>query len=127
MHVLVIDDDEFMRRAMARTLRPHLVHLCANAVRALESLADRAMTFDAILCDLCMDGMDGPTFFEKLRAIRPELLDRVTFVSGDADSPRMLTFLAKVRRPFVLKPFTVSELHEAVNAVAASAGAKIAG
>ena len=80
LHVLVVDDDPLVRRAMARTLSKQHVTLAENGVAATRAL-ERSRP-DVIVSDLRMPEMDGLALAEEVRRRWPELSDRIVFVSG---------------------------------------------
>jgi CheY-like chemotaxis protein len=110
VRVLVIDDDAAVRRAMERTLKGHEVTTCESATSALALLSATGPPFDAILCDVRMPGMDGPAFYERLETLRPDLLGRVAFMTGDAGGRGVRDFLASTGRIVIEKPFTTASL-----------------
>ena len=61
--------------------------------------------FDVILCDMMMPEMSGPEFYEALRTGRPDVIDRVVFMSGGAFTPRSRDFLDRVPNSRIEKPF----------------------
>jgi EAL domain-containing protein (putative c-di-GMP-specific phosphodiesterase class I)/CheY-like chemotaxis protein len=71
LHLMVVDDDPFVRSALAVMLG-HLtsqpVVVCASAQEALDALANftEAAPLDAIVCDLRMPQVDGVTFIRQL-------------------------------------------------------------
>ena len=52
-----------------------------------------------------MPGGGGQAFFEGLRAVKPQLLARVVFVTGGAATPEAAAFLDATRQPVLYKPF----------------------
>ncbi len=65
--ILIVDDDDTLRRALADRLR-YWGHQVAQAGTGEEALAQAAQNaFDLILLDLSMPGMDGLAVLEKLR------------------------------------------------------------
>jgi DNA-binding response OmpR family regulator len=119
-HVLVVDDDELIRK----TLKLHLetaglrVSLASNGVEAVASMERERP--DIIILDLFMPEMDG---FETLRRLNKfERRARILAVSG-AGSKSGCSFLAmaaKLGADHVLnKPFTASELTAAVETLLA--------
>src|SRR5262249_49316733 len=58
-----------------------------------------------------------PSFYNELARSRPDLLERVVFVTGDVGTLRTRTFLAEVQRPTIEKPFTREDLETALAAV----------
>ena len=70
--VLVVDDDQGARDVIASALRvgsKYDVETAADGPTALAMI--QAGHFDLVLTDLKMPGMDGLTFVEELRRIRP--------------------------------------------------------
>ena len=69
MHILVLDDEPFMLKLLARLLTNlgfTNVATCDNGLTALEQVDDPAHAPQLILCDLNMPGMDGIEFVRRL-------------------------------------------------------------
>jgi len=113
--VLVIDDDLLIGRAVKRALdSQHHVVLLHDAKQAVAKLQAGAH-FDVILCDLMMPSMTGCDFFEEIRAVRPDLVDRIVFLTGGAFTARAKSFLDDVANARMEKPFAVADLRSLVN------------
>jgi signal transduction histidine kinase len=86
--VLVVDDEEAIRRPLGK----YLARLGANVIDAadgIEGLTQLGLfAVDAIVLDLRMPRMDGVEFYAAIRAERPALASRIVFLSGD---PEQLT------------------------------------
>ena len=71
LRVLIIDDQEIMRKIIRRLLRESAITNVAEAENGLEGLEQLANPQienpDVILCDLDMDVMSGTEFIHKLR------------------------------------------------------------
>jgi len=80
LHVLVVDDDPLVRRAIARKFRKQQVTLAENGVAATRALEHSRP--DVIVSDLKMPEMDGLALAEEVKRRWPELADRIVFVSG---------------------------------------------
>ncbi len=80
LHVLVVDDDPLVRRALARRLSKQQVTFAENGVAATREL-ERSRP-DVIVSDLRMPEMDGLALAEEVKRRWPELADRIVFVSG---------------------------------------------
>ena len=108
--ILVVDDDDAVRRATERALvsRGYSVLVARGSHEAL-SLAGEA--FDAVVVDLIMPGMGGDTLVERLRDRRADL--PAVLLTGYGRKGVELT------RPFRLlrKPASPEELARAVRAV----------
>ena len=112
MRVLVIDDDEHMLRCIQRTMsRDGCEVVIACSAREAFTLAGNR--FDAIICDVHLSDLRGPTFLEKLSPLDAE---KVVFITGGACNDADVAFLAK--RRVVYKPFRAAELFDAVSQVA---------
>ena len=71
-------------------------------------------TYDAILSDIRMPGMDGPAFYRALKKVNPELISALAFITGDTLSPHVKEFLEISERPYLEKPLMPNEIRELV-------------
>jgi len=103
---LVVDDEP----DVAETIRELLeregfeVTVASDGGAALMAL-DRG-DYDIVLSDLRMPGVSGPEMYARLAEIRPQLLSRIAFVTGDTLGSSMDEFLRTSGRPVLEKPFT---------------------
>ncbi|HEX2656902.1 MAG TPA: response regulator, partial [Polyangia bacterium] len=107
--ILAIDDEPLLLKAYRRMLTE--AHDVVTALGGRDALLvlQKAVDFDAILCDLQMPEMSGMELFEKVKARYPELAERFIFVTGGAFSVEAKTFLEN-GVPYVGKPFRSDEL-----------------
>ncbi len=114
-HVLVIDDEEPIVLLITEILAEdgHRVTQAYNGAEALDWLIKEE--FDLIISDVRMPAVGGPTFFEILQTTRPDLLERVIFVTGDTVSASTRAFLEKTGRPVLAKPFEPERLRRMAN------------
>ena len=114
-HVLVIDDEEPIVLLISEILAEdgHRVTQAYNGAEALDWLLKEE--FDLIISDVRMPAVGGPTFFEILQTTRPDLLERVIFVTGDTVSASTRSFLEKTGRPVLAKPFEPERLRRMAN------------
>ena len=70
--ILVVDDEEVVRRSYARALAGEhcSVEAVWNGMDALEMMGQRP--YDVVLLDLCMPGMGGMTVLKKIKEKWPE-------------------------------------------------------
>jgi signal transduction histidine kinase len=110
VRVLLVDDEDMIRRPMARFLarRGAQVMEASDGVQALERLA--GFEPDVILADLRMPKMDGAELFARLQAERPELADRVLFLSGDITQLAGRGLAPVARERVLVKPVELAEL-----------------
>jgi CheY-like chemotaxis protein len=80
--VLVVDDEPRVGRAIGILLEEeHEVTVVGGARQAL-SLLHSGKSYDVILCDVVMPGMDGLMFYQAVRREHPDHLPRIVFVTG---------------------------------------------
>jgi len=84
IRVLVVDDEELIRRPMLRflTKRGAEVREAGDGAMALDTIR-AGFEPDVIVADLRMPRMDGAEFYERLLEEWPALAERVLFLSGD--------------------------------------------
>jgi PAS domain S-box-containing protein len=115
--VLLVEDDEFLRRAAKRSLVSlgYIVREAANGPEALK-LLDEDPRLDVLLTDVVLgSGMDGPGLSKEIAKLAPGV--PVLFMSGYTD--RSVVHQGKMEAGFKLlnKPFTKSELAQSIRAV----------
>jgi PAS domain S-box-containing protein len=115
--VLIVEDEPTVARLIADVLRDEgmLVETLFDGREALAVAAQRS--FDLVICDLKMPGLDGRSLYEALARMGSPLCGRFIFVTGDALAVPVLDFLERNRLPYVHKPFRVEELTQAVHSV----------
>lgn len=107
--VLVIDDDDNVRRAYRRVLRPHEV-VSADGVGAWARFERGDHDFDMVLCDVTMPVLDGTTLFARVHERWPDLAERFVFNTGGAISSQARRLLEAHRQPVLYKPVSREEL-----------------
>jgi CheY-like chemotaxis protein len=111
--VLVIDDDLTLGRSIVRTLRKHDVTLLTDAAAALARLETGELP-DLVLCDLMMPGCSGMELFAKLEHVRPEVLERMVFMTGGSCTAESDRFLEDHGVVVLDKPFETGALEALV-------------
>lgn len=113
--VLVIDDEA----DIADTLRDMLNRVGLNVTVALggqaglDALAAGA-AFDLVVSDIRMPAVDGPAIHAWITAHRPDLLNRIVYMTGDTLGEHAASFLASVDCPVLEKPFSSAALRSLV-------------
>lgn len=113
--VLVVDDDEGIRRVLRRALDDHDVVTANDGVAALAMLGPTP-GFDVILCDVVMPNMGGVEFWAAVARSRPDVLDRIVFMTGGALTLEEESFLSAGHAVVIRKPFSFDELRRFVAA-----------
>ncbi len=108
--ILVVDDEPSIRRLLTGVLAmaDYDVEVADSAREALEILATRS--FDALITDLKMPGMDGPALYAELQRRYPEIARHTGFITGDSITKETREFLAVARRPYLEKPFRMETI-----------------
>lgn len=113
--ILVVDDEEPIRRAARRMLElgGYEVIDVENGARAVALLADATVVVDLLMADLEMPELTGEEMARQLRASRRDL--KVLYVSGHID--RLFTDRPVLweGEAFLEKPFTYEGLTQAVS------------
>ena len=113
-HILFVEDEASVRGIAAKALRKkgYTVIEAEDGEEALEILEESKMSFDLMISDVVMPGLDGPSL---LRAGREMLRDtRIVFISGYAEEEFSELLSEEPDVTFLPKPFTFAELAEKV-------------
>jgi PAS domain S-box-containing protein len=113
--VLVVDDDSDVVYLICEILERggHTVEVAGSGRLALQKIKRRS--YDVILCDIRMPGMDGPAFYRALRDAKSDQIGSLAFITGDTLSPRVKEFLDASQRPYLEKPITPREIRALVD------------
>jgi CheY-like chemotaxis protein len=108
--VLVVEDEPTVARLIADVLEDEgmQVEVLLDGREALDCAARE--TFDLIICDIKMPGLDGQHFYKSLERSKNPLRERFLFVTGDVIAAQTRGFLERNHLPHVAKPFRVEEL-----------------
>src|SRR5450631_2933768 len=111
--LLFVDDDDVVRRATQRTLSRAFDVVTANGVeQALATLAGDSV--DVIVCDMMMPDGGGEALYTKLQQDRPNLAQRMLFLTGGVCAGDAQAFLAQQPQPVLTKPLELVRLLQAV-------------
>jgi hypothetical protein len=120
--ILLVDDEAQIRETVPALLEDlgHQVRVAAGGQEALGLLAGDP-DLDAVILDLNMPELGGLATLARLRTLRPEL--PVLVSSGYRDPAAMAVIRGFPRVGILDKPFLAEDLHRALAALAALAGA----
>ena len=113
-HILVVDDEETILDLLLALLEGggHKVETACNGRQALEKI--RLSDFDVIISDLKMPDMGGQKLYESVSEIKPHLLARMIFSTGDTVNPGTQAFFQKTGNHYLSKPFKLEEVDNLV-------------
>lgn len=121
VRVLVVDDDEANLRTFRRVFRTQLdIELAPSGERALELLG--GTTYDAVLSDFAMPGMNGVKLLERVRGSHPQVARLL--ITAHSDLPEVIRAARSGLAASVIpKPWSAEEvLAELRLAIADAAG-----
>src|SRR4051812_37340771 len=107
-HLLIVEDEAPLRRAVAEQLAAHGYHVeqAESGETALAQLAEFA--FDIIITDVRLPGLDGSAVIEAATARYPEIIAIV--VTGYGTVKDAVEAIKRGACDFVSKPFQIDEL-----------------
>ena len=110
--LLLVEDEDAVRAFASRALvsRGYEVHEASSGIEALEIMEEIGDSIDAVVSDVVMPEMDGPTLFRELRKTHPDL--KFIFMSGYAEEAfaKNLPDNQEQKFGFLPKPFTLKQL-----------------
>ena len=92
--------------------------LMASDGREAIDLLSSGSNPDAIVAELALPEVDGKGLHEWLARERPELADRIVFVSAETTQQQYDSFVSKLSNRVLTKPVTAGALLSALNEVA---------
>lgn len=118
LRVMIVDDDEFVLRTLARSLSADFECVpVASAQEAMTALyADPKV--DALLADIVMPGMNGYELYEAVKEAYPQLAERTVFLSGGIRNPKLQDAIQSSGRLCLDKPIDVRALGRTLRDVA---------
>ena len=127
---LIVDDEEDVAKVLAEMLggQGFAAEIVTSGEAAQAKLTQVELnggglahaTYDLVLCDLRLPGMDGPALYAWMEAHAPGFCARTAFVTGDTLGHAASAFLARAQRPVLEKPFGPAALRQFLQDVAAS-------
>ena len=122
LRLLYVDDDAFVRSIAKRILEREssiIVTAVANGHEAL-SVA-QSHSFDGVLLDVIMPGMEGPEVFRALRALPRAKETSIVFLTARTQASEVSRLLALGAAGVIPKPFKSDTLVSEVRALFAPA------
>lgn len=110
--ILVIDDETATVDAIVRTLEAEGFRVCGVSSGEAALARIEQESFDMILCDIRLKGMDGLTLQKRLRTVYPEV--PVVMITAYAAVDTAVRALKEGAYDYIPKPFSGEELRGAV-------------
>jgi CheY-like chemotaxis protein len=109
-HILIVDDNEQLAQSYKELLEAgdYSVTVAPNGVVALKHVLNDSI--DAVICDLKMPQLDGDKFYVTVERVKPDLLRRFIFITGESNAEQFQNFLRKVESPVFTKPVPTEKL-----------------
>jgi two-component system, chemotaxis family, chemotaxis protein CheY len=109
LKVLVIDDEDFMRKLIGRVLHDIGVReivLAENGAQGLGSVQALGAQIDVIICDLEMPTMNGTEFVRNLRKLPDQQMSRIPVVilTGHSDEDHIIGVVEQGINGYLVKP-----------------------
>ena len=108
--ILVVEDEPAICDVCYRVLSREgfEVDIAVNGKLAQDMIEKKQ--YDFCLIDIRIPAMNGEGLYQWLQQSHPTLADKVIFTTGDVMGRDTQSFLEQTARPFLLKPFTPSEV-----------------
>ncbi len=112
--ILVVDDEPIIVRLLRDFLekKGYSVIAAASGAKALEKLEQSNVAL--VVSDIKMPEMDGRRLYREIKEKKPELLDRLLFITGDTLGEKTAAFLEETGVPCLKKPFSFQEITRAI-------------
>jgi CheY-like chemotaxis protein len=108
--ILVVDDEPLLGETLGFILEDRYdVVVVSGGAAALSELA-RDASFDLVLCDLDMPGVNGRAVYERVTNEHPALAPRFVLMTGGAFAPWAEEFLSHYRGAQLEKPFSTQDV-----------------
>ena len=116
-HVLVIEDDSFIRKVLRQTLKSDFdVVTKENGIEGISWLED-GNPVDIILSDIQMPHMDGKSLISMLRASPVFRRLPIVILSSFADSDTRIACLNMGADDYIIKPFNPMEVKTKITTI----------
>jgi PAS domain S-box-containing protein len=115
--ILVVDDEEIIVDLYMQLLGAlgHTVDTASTGVEALKKIESR--DYDLIITDIRMPRMSGVQLYEKAVAVKPSMLRRFIFITGDMNSLTSQQISMVSDNPCLLKPVNIEKIEATIRQV----------
>jgi PAS domain S-box-containing protein len=108
--ILLVEDEASVAQTLAElfVIEGHEVDTARDGREALDRMA--AGTYDVIVSDVQMPGLDGPGLYREVERRWPDRAARFVFLSGDTVGPEAAAFLEATGALTLTKPLALEEI-----------------
>ncbi len=108
--ILVVDDEDSIREVTKTSLEAYgyQVLVASDGIEAVALYTQQKDNISAVLIDMMMPSMDGPTTIRVLQKIDPQV--KIIGVSGLVSNHKMIELVGNSVKTFLPKPYTSTEL-----------------
>jgi len=112
--VLIVDDKAIVSGFLVDLLSDagYRVDTAPDGWTALDKV--EAGTYDVILSDVDMPGLDGPRLYEELTRRHPHLRGRFVLLAGNIEREAVRAFVERTAVPCLAKPFNIEAVLSAI-------------
>jgi CheY-like chemotaxis protein len=112
--VLVVDDEPLVAESLRLVLSDEFSVIALTQPE--HALADivAGESFDVILCDVMMQGLNGVELRDRIEAIAPDQAARIVFITGGIVRADVRALLERVPNAWLEKPLDIEGLRELI-------------
>ena len=125
LHVALLEDDLDIRELLQEWLSDMGWRI--YGFPSIESLLEERMYvhFDMLISDMNLQGIGGMALYKKIAQTNPDLTDKTIFISGEMQSPEIITFIEQTGSVLLGKPIRRELFLKHVIALASRCSTKI--
>ena len=116
---LVVDDEESNAALVSRALAIAGYAVDSTTISRHALVMIQRQPYDVVIADVRMPELNGSELYARAAAIRPEMVRRFIFVTGDIDGRETHDFLERSQCTYFMKPFNLERLITAVDMLVA--------
>ena len=117
VRILLVDDETSVLDLVRTTLETcgHVIDTAASSQEAMEKV--RRNDYAMVILDLLLPDMNGFLLSQEIRRVRPDLGNRILFISGILFGQSTIDHLGTIGAGFLSKPFQLQALIDAVDRI----------
>lgn len=117
MHLLIVEDEERLAKALKKglELKGYAVDWLADPEKARSRILLYRQEYDLIILDLMLPGLDGATITESVRS--QGVTTPIVILTARNETEHKVDLLNKGADDYIVKPFSFEELLSRINAV----------